>query len=251
MIIYLAGTNKKQLARMTQSGFILESFAYIQKHLNELPLLLKNKVMMDSGAFTFIGRGKKKQQKINWEAYIEQYAKFVRENNIADYIELDIYSVVGKKRTEVLREYLEKLVGWKSIPVWHRYLGLEYWYELLKEYKYVAIGASGRYDSAWCRSHPEILKSLVLNALKHGARVHGLGYTELAQLDEIKFASVDSTTWVNGQRFGEMHRFNGSRIVKIRSAHSEIKTIKGTEDDLKTYNFTEWVKYQQWAVKNL
>ncbi len=250
MKIYLAATTGKELALITEPAYILESYAYISKHTNDLPLLLRNKVMMDSGAFTFIGRGEKRQRSINWEVYLEEYAAFVRRHKIKDYLELDIYSVIGKEKTEELRLKLETLIGSPSIPVWHRFLGLQYWYELLEQYKYVAIGASGRYDSAWCRSHPDMIRSLVLVARQQGVRVHGLGYTELKQLNEIPFESVDSTTWVNGGRFGEMHKFNGSKILKMQSASKGLR-MKASVTESRAHNFLQWIKYQEWSEKNL
>ena len=47
---------------------------------------------------------------------MNDYADFVRENKIKNYVEMDIESVIGLEETEKLRARLEKRVGWKAFP---------------------------------------------------------------------------------------------------------------------------------------
>ena len=59
MIVYLAGTNKKQIESLQSPISVLESFAYMKKHADTIDLLLANNFILDSGAFTFIGQNLK------------------------------------------------------------------------------------------------------------------------------------------------------------------------------------------------
>jgi hypothetical protein len=127
MIIYIAGANTRQLRTLIRKAYILESFAYIKKHSSDLSLLMQNNILLDSGAFTFIGKSKKKidTKNLDWEGYITEYANFINKHKIDLFIELDIYSVVGLERTEALRGRLEMITEKQAIPVWHRYLGTD------------------------------------------------------------------------------------------------------------------------------
>lgn len=248
MIVYLAGINKKQLLNVKGSISILESFAYIKKHSDSIDLLLKNNFILDSGAFTFIGKNKKN---IDWELYTDEYINFINKYKIDKYFELDIYSVIGIDKTEKLRNKIEKKTGIKSIPVWHIFLGIEYYKKICQEYKYIAIGASGRHDSKWTRTNPEKLNALVSYAKNKNVKVHGLGYTCLKQLKSIPFYSVDSTTWLNAGKFGEYQKFTGDTIKKIQAASIGKKTKKGIIDAMNENNFNEWIKFQKYALNNL
>lgn len=126
MKIFIAGINASKYLGETlnQIPYILESFYYIQEW--QLPLIKNAKMfLLDSGAFTFMNSQKDKE--INWDVYIERYAKFINDNNIEYFFELDIDVVVGLKEVERLRNKLEKLTNKKCIPVWHKSRGLDYW----------------------------------------------------------------------------------------------------------------------------
>jgi hypothetical protein len=244
MKIYLAGTSPENLRSLEQKANILESFAYMKKHKKDIHLLLRNNFMLDSGAFTFIGD---KKTKINWKQYTEEYAKFINDHDVELFFELDIYSVIGTKETENLRTSIESMTNKKSIPVWHIFLGIDYYKWMVKNYDYIAIGASGRHDSKWTRTNPEKLKALVQYAKKRGTKVHGLGYTVMKTLKQIPFHSVDSTTWQhNGHRFGKIYKFTGNGMKNIHPKKN-VKNKNGLID----HNFKEWVKFQSYAESNL
>lgn len=64
--------------------------------------------------------------------------------------------------------------------------------------------------------------------------------------------SVDSTTWLCGSRFGQLHYFANRVIEKINSVNAgkRLRKLKNPrEADL--HNFSEWVKYQHFAISNL
>lgn len=244
MKVYLAGTTIKELNQIKDKLYILESFAYIKKHEKNLSELLCHEFILDSGAFTFIGQ---KKTKINWDKYVDEYCNFINKHSIKLFFELDIYSVIGINKTEQLRDKIELITGRQSIPVWHIFLGVDYFKMLCEKYKYIAIGASGRHDSKWTRTNPEKLNALVVYAKQKGVKVHGLGYTVLKQLKLIPFYSVDSTTWLNAGKYGEFQKFTGTSIKKTQASSIGKKTIRENMPKMQLHNFNEWVKYQKYA----
>ena len=140
------------------------------------------------------------------------------------------------------------MTGKQCIPVWHKIRGLDEYKKMCDEYPYVAVGASGKNeDSAWVKTHPDLLRQLVRMAHSKNAKIHGLGYTNLKLLPTMHFDSVDSTTWTIGSRYGCLCKFDGKSIKKSRAP--EGKRLIG---DMKVtlINYVEWIKYQQYMERS-
>ena len=246
MNIYLAGDNykKDKFKISTKDVNVLESYFYLRKQDWMFPLIKEfNNFLLDSGAFTFISQTK--NHKINWDNYIEEYADFINKNNIKLFFELDIDSIIGIKEVERLRDKLEKLTNKKCIPVWHISRGHDYWLKMIKEYNYVAIGGIAIKEIK--QKHYPIFKQLIKEAHIEDCKVHGLGFTNLKGLTKYKFDSVDSTSWLSGNRFGSVYKFNGTTMVKIDKQKGQ--RIKNKETAMN--NFIEWVKFCKYAEKYL
>jgi hypothetical protein len=245
MKVYLAGCSWEKL--WGDVGFFdffrLESFFYISEH--EKPMIRKYRsFLLDSGAFTFMN-DKKNAYGINWDDYVEKYARFINEYNISLFFELDIDSVVGIKEVERLRDKLEYLTNKKCIPVWHKSRGLEYYKQMCKNYDYIAIG--GIITREIKRVEYPIFSNLLKIAKENNTKVHGLGLTNMEAIKTYKFYSVDSTTWLSGNKFGKIYVFENNKINIIeKPENTRIKTIKAAEN-----NFKEWIKFQKYAEKYL
>lgn len=222
--------------------YILESFYYADETTEKL-IPYFGDFLLDSGAFTFIQNSK---AHINWDEYIEKYADFIKRNKVQKYFELDIDSIVGYDQVLKYREKLEKLVGWQSIPVWHRQRGLDEYIRHCKEYSYIAIGGIAIKEIK--RNEYPIFHKLLKEAHQRDCKVHGLGFTQLKELPKYKFDSVDSTAWTAGNRFGYLYYFDGSTMRKIHAKKGQ-RIIKPREAAL--INYTEWIKYQQYAERFL
>jgi hypothetical protein len=245
MKLYLAGIQgkAKDFVFNDTRPYILESYFYIKDQsewIDKLKPFFKN-FLLDSGAFTYLNGAK---ANVNWDNYIEQYADFINKHNIDLFIELDIDSVVGLKEVERLRIKLENLTNKKCIPVWHKSRGLDYWEQMTKNYNYVAIG--GIVTQEIKRTEYDIFKPLLKIAYKNNCKVHGLGFTNLQGLKKYKFYSVDSTAWVYGNRGGYLYKFNGETIIKIQPKGLRLKSKEGA-----IHNFSEWLKFSQYAENNL
>lgn len=260
MKVYIAGDNtKKKILREQLYGCdfftgenalksinILESFYYLRKN-EEFMTLVKHfgSFMLDSGAFSFMSGSHKGG--INWDEYIEEYAAFINRWNVQLFFELDIDSVVGLTEVERFREKLEALTGKKPIPVWHRNRGKEYFIKMCENYPYVALGGivtkeidRKKYETAF----PWFIKT----AHDHKCKIHGLGYTTVANLKKYHVDSVDSTAWLYGNRGGYLYKFN-PRTGLLEQLSKEGCRLKSREGAVN--NFNEWVKFGKYAENHL
>jgi len=246
MKIYLAGVETYHTYFPEQDYIdipILTTFYHLSKK-KELPkYAFSDSLILDSGAFTFFS-GKK----VDWNEYVDKYIDFINKTNRDLFFELDIYKIIGLKETEMIRSKIELQTGRKSIPVWHIFLGIDYYKKLCEDYDYIAISASGAYDSKWTRTNFDQLRKLVLYAKNKGTKVHGLGYTSTNKLKDIPFYSVDSTSWISGMKFGNIHQFNGRTIKTLKRPDNTIMINPRLR--LKN-NFNEWIKFQKYANENL
>lgn len=199
--------------------------------------------MLDSGAFSFMNSGSSNQE---WNRYIEEYAEFIKKNNVEKFFELDIDVIVGYDQVKEYRYILERLVNKPSIPVWHKSRGYEEFLRLCEEYPYVAIGGIAIKNIR--QDEYKYFTRMIREAHKRNSKIHGLGFTGSDNLKKYHFDSVDSSSWNTGVRYGNLYMFNGNRIVmQKRKADTRVGDMRG----LNAHNFTEWVKFQKYAETHL
>jgi hypothetical protein len=240
MKVFLAATSDKSfIPNITDSKYILESFYYFQEW--QVPLIKKSEMfLLDSGAFTFMS-GKKSN---DFDGYLTQYIDFIRKHDVEYFFELDIDSVVGYEKVKQLRKRLEQETGKKCIPVWHKSRGKDEFLKMCDEYDYVAIG--GIVTKEITKDQYPFFTWFLNEAHKRGCKVHGLGFTSIADLPKYHFDSVDSTSWKSGGRFGQLHIYKNGTIKTITQ-----KSKRAVYRAIDTNNFNEWLKYQKYADKNL
>lgn len=226
-----------------EGAYILRSFYYMNEFVKSI--IPKCKMfLLDSGAYTFMANQK---GLIDWQKYVKEYARFINENKIQYFFELDIDSIVGYEKVKEYRKLLEKETGKKCIPVWHKSRGKDEFLKMCDEYDYVAIG--GIVTKEITKDQYPFFTWFLNEAHKRGCKVHGLGFTSLKDLTKYKFDTVDSTAWTTGNRFGgKVYFFNGKTIVNVDKP--QFKKIKD-HTALAHHNFNEWLKYQRYADKNL
>lgn len=237
MKIFLAGSGWDIWLKENFYDFnYLESFYYISKKAVHF-ISKYNDFLLDSGAFTFMNNS---ENNTNWDEYVERYADFINKHDIKHFFELDIDVIVGINEVERLRSKLERLTNKKSIPVWHKSRGKDYWLKMVKDYDYVAIG--GIVTKEIKPSEYKYFTWLLNEAKKENCKVHGLGFTNLKGLKKYPFYSVDSTSWLSGNRFGAVFYFDGKTLQKInKKERQRVKTKK-----VKKNNFYEWVKFSKY-----
>lgn len=243
MDIFLAGTYSRSYLATPAKIAVLESFYYILEWM--IPYIQNHwHFMLDSGAFTFMG-DPSNSSGVDWDEYLDQYIKFINRVGIDLFLELDIDNVVGIEEVERLRTRLEEGTGKQCIPVWHKDRGLDYWYQMCREYDYVAIG--GIVTGEISRTEYKHFPSLLDIAREHNTKVHGLGFTNLSGLTKYPFYSVDSTAWLYGNRGGFVYEFNGETIIKHYPHDDQVLESRKAA----IHNFKEWLKFQRYAKENL
>jgi len=246
MKIYLAGEGYKPfLSDEFYDFYRLASFTYIQKDKVEITAIPKFKdFILDSGIFTYLNG--KDPTKVDWDEYLHRYAAFVRENQIKNYVELDIDKAIGLAAVEKLRSRLNKMVGWDCIPVWHFGRGYDKWLEVCKDYSYVCFGAFLT-DGLDKNKYPYITQFLN-DAKKNNCKVHGLGFTVFDWLKKLPFYSVDSSSWTAGNRYGHACAFRRDRVLNVGKP---IGHKVADHRKLASHNFYEWIKFSQYTENTL
>tara|TARA_R110000744_G_scaffold45241_4_gene100482 strand:- start:2462 stop:3244 length:783 start_codon:yes stop_codon:yes gene_type:complete len=233
-----------------KSIYTLQSFfdykSMSEKKHREIELFIKKSSLfiLDSGAFSFFGNN---NTEVDWDSYISNYCDFINKHKIKNFIELDIDNLVGIKEVERIREVITQKTGLKPIPVWRPSRGLKYWDYMIKNFSFVAISASGKYDSSWTRGKDgEVaIKKLTRLAAENNCKVHGLGYTSITKMKYTGFYSVDSTAWLSSQKFG-------GAIKLFNPNQGNFKTIKKQnglrlKQSVRAHQFNEWIKFQKYA----
>lgn len=217
--------------------YILESFYYAKDPLMDYRKSGKCKdFMLDSGAFTFINS----VGTVDFEKYAYEYADFINRHGVDKFFEIDIDAIKGLAYSEKLRGIIERETGKQSIPVFHRSRGKQYFVDMCKAYKYVALGGIAIKDIK--RDEYKYFNWFCDTAHKYGCKIHGLGFTPPRDAKEYRFDSIDSSTWNAGARYGQLHVFDGKSIVTTPPAQGK----RGRREPLKHQNFSAWVAYQNY-----
>ena len=249
MTVYLAGTEGQDeifthSVKPWREIAMLQSYYYLR---TKKAVHIPDRFLLDSGAFTFIVGDKSKQ--VNWDEYVDQYAAFVKKHNVRRYFELDIDVIVGYDLVKQLRARLESKVGWQSIPVWHKGRGKDEFLKSCESHKYVAIG--GIVSKEIKPNEYGVFPWFIRQAHEKGAKIHGLGFTSLAGLMRCHFDSVDSTTWLVGDRFSNICRFECVKGKwQMTQKHHYGKRCEDVAK-LRQFNFNQWVRFQEYAETHL
>lgn len=240
MKVFLAASSShKRLTQIGESMYMLESFYYVQEW--QIPMIRSCKMfLLDSGAFTFMSSAKA----ANFDDYLTRYIDFINKYDIKFFFELDVDSVVGYEKVKEYRRRLEEGTRKKCIPVWHKSRGKAEFLKMCDEYDYVAIG--GIVTKEITKEQYPFFTWFISEAHKRGCKIHGLGFTSVADLPKYHFDSVDSTSWKSGNRFGQLHFFDGETI---RTQTQKGKRAIGKKID--ENNLCEWLKFQKYAEVNL
>ena len=179
MNIFLAGNIGKKIPNeyiQYKAPFVLQTFfdmMFWDEELCKKAIRTPKMFFLDSGAFSFMNSAKS----VDFSKYLDQYVLFVNRFNVQYFFELDLDVVIGVQETQKMTRYLEKKTQRQCISVFHACRKMDGWRQMIREYKYVAIGASGITDECKWVNNTKLLRTLVTMAHQNGCKVHGLGYT--------------------------------------------------------------------------
>jgi len=219
-----------QSYRFAECRFNLMSFLYIgnkgdqwfQARANSKPDV---KWMIDSGGHSF----RKEKFCPKWPdiAWFDDFARRYRDWTITNkdkvslIANLDIDNVVGMQKMIEWDDEIFRPIERSGIPVcyvWHEAYGFDYWMKMCREHEYV--GLPGHLTEA------EFHK-MMRPAMMNGCRVHGFAATKSYILGHVPLATVDSTSWKAGERFGQTFVFeSGSLRVFDKNQKDQRKRYK-------------------------
>lgn len=248
MKIYIACASLDGIEDMVPNSDILIAYPYIHKCDTNMALISQSRnFILDSGVFTMINSGKR----FDIDKYVDEYAEFIRDHKIKQYVEMDVDQIYGVEKTRKLRERIENRVGWQSIPVWHTIRGKESFEEDCRNYDYIALGYFLT-EGLSSQLTIKYAKAFVKRAHELNCRIHGLGFTRTTLLDKIPSDSVDSSTWSISKRYGHVSKYDPKRnIIQQMPKPAGTRMKEGAYIQMGQYSFREWRKYQDWAYKNL
>ncbi|MBU2527662.1 MAG: hypothetical protein KKC03_13785 [Bacteroidetes bacterium] len=216
-----------------------------------------DKIILDSGAFSVWNKG----VKIDINKYKEKI-KLVPKNWIK--VSLDVIPKTGSTSKEIekccdesLENFLFLYKADKNIlPVFHYGESSKYLKKYLDRCGY--IGLSPANDTM------EVVKRRFLSEcfsiVKDSCKTHGFGYCSSRGLTIFPFYSIDSTTWLNGGKYGEIHKFRMGNIFRNKSLDVNSLLIPLNECSLldkndskgtirSYYNLLEWIKFEKFVTE--
>lgn len=224
-IMFFSAASPKDAGLVLNAGIneILVSYHYLRKRkrafMEEIlqPMYERDGLFMtDSGGFSFIS-GKIEDSYYTeefWIPYLEEYVEWVQENSkyifVAANMDLDRFvgrDVVDKWNEKYFRP-LEKYVqviylahrDWDNI--YSDPTGLRRFKQYCDRYDYVGINQTMKDYSS------KIIG--IANATK--TRVHGFAWTSIPMIMSQPLFSVDSSSWLSGQRYGTTYVHDGKNF---------------------------------------
>jgi len=227
--------------------YLLESFYTLsrsRKRQYYIDTMLQNTkiFLLDSGAFTFMNTLTDITEK-ELDYFVEDYAKFIVDNDIQLFFEMDVDAVLGYEKVLEYREFLEKTTKKKCIPVWHRSRGYEEWKKMLNSgYKIVAIGGFVIKEIKLPKELPYV-NTLIKQAHRKNILVHGLGVSGFSYLNKTLFDSVDSTSWVQAPAYGRIAFIDINRKTIISKSKHEVVggNKRGIHSKLRRLTLKKWL----------
>jgi hypothetical protein len=249
-IPYFSVTPSKKFMKLferAQVKNVLISYHYIRQDLSYSIELMKRVqdwggcFMVDSGIFSFAMDKNFDVAGFDWVGYTQEYVDFLYKYK--DYIyqacNLDADTLLGHEDVvKANKQYFEPLE--KDLTIFyvaHKNVGTEgdlgIFKEYCKKYRCVAVNESmSKYAS-----------DIYQIARQNNTVIHGLAWTKPTLLKECPMFSVDSSSWVNYQKYGATVFFDG---VNFNQYDKDNKPIRRT---LKKYCDKYGVLYEEFCTE--
>jgi len=212
MKIYFAGSENKTHFRELKKYNVkhyLCSYWYIEgnKSTDGKWIFNDEDVMLDSGGFTARIRGV--------EIDVKRYAKFINKHNVKLAINLDTNNV---EETLKNQKFLQENTSAYILPVYHLsdFKNKKYRYLIEKysdEYPFICVGGMAGGNNK--KEEVKMFLDYVYTKVRTKCKIHGLGLTGVKFLHRYPLYSVDSTSWLSGQRVGSITDFKNGKYVSV------------------------------------
>lgn len=232
--IFFSGAEKSTLAsELITNGVeaLVFSYFYVSRRESDWAgtrrLLVKNpnvKVFLNSGSYTY--RSARVKNLPLPDKYYRQYLDFISlyARHFEYVAEFDLDGIWTPEAIEQAREELWKL-NVNVVPVWRKERGVDVFKSYLADprVKCIAIAPDQK------NGHKETGKYVSM-ALLAGKQVHGIAMTKFqTTLKNIHYTSVDSNSWMAGDRYGDIYIFEHNKWTLLPS------TEKGARERYQHY----------------
>lgn len=207
---------------------VLISYHYIRKYPDQVERYLKKirewggLFMTDSGAFSFFNDKNFNPDTFDWNSYLQEYTDWLDAHS--DYVytacNLDVDALVGHRQVQQWnKDYFEPLEEKMNIAyVAHSIKAsdgsdLDMVKEYTQKYNYVAVSEEYR----------DNVSAIYQLAKKNKCAIHGLAWTKPTVLRDYPFHSGDSSSWVNYQKFGTTHFWDGVNFSQHDGQNKHIR----------------------------
>lgn len=198
-------------------------------------------ILLDSGGYAT------KTKLIDHDEHMAAYQTFV-EANIDRLTLVTEYDPVGSAPDWITgwrNDFWDTLPPEKFMPIWHQRYGLQELERLAERYDHLGITKTDRNITAR-------LNGLVQ---RYGVELHGVAITRPDDLNQVKFSSAMSTSWISPMRYGETHVWDGHHLRwypqkmknQARKRHRTLFTKAGfdaeaiaKDDSTEVARFTVW-----------
>lgn len=207
------------------TGSLLLSYWYTRKA--DMDRLLAphagSAIFADSGAYSAMTTGA--------EIDVHDYAQWLIrwKHHFTVYSNLDVVGnalATGRNQT-----ILEDQYGLTPMPVFHTGEPWDWLERYATQYDYIALGGMARKEYQAKTLIPWAIRCF--RTVGDAAGFHGFGATDWSMMSSLPWKSIDSTTWMAGNRFGAQLIFARSRLFQTR-AH----LLAQYEPDLKNLGYT-------------
>lgn len=233
--IFMAGAEVETLTRaLVDNGvrWILYSFYYIHdfkkadfihRMQDEHPQI---EWLLDSGAFTYWAQKKSGKVLPDPDRYVKLYFDYLDQygERWCRVAEPDLDMPGGEIGTWKVNKWREEmLTRWPHLPVmpvYHGWRTRQAWTEYCQDprIKHLSFGQAA--------GNVGILRQLCLEARKYNKPVHGFGFTRVnTSLKMVPCSSVDSTSWVMGQKFGTIYVFKNNKLTTLNSDKKDLRKL--------------------------
>ena len=178
------------------------------------------RILIDSGAFSF--HVNTMPAGTDPEAYFQDYLEWCKRNRDLFHrcVELDLDDIVGEATVHAWRGEM-RAEGIDPVYCWGPARGRKGWLEACDDpaIDYMAVGGG------WA-SDPRAA-NMVRRAQARGKKVHGMGFTETIHgLHRMQYYSVDSTSFLKGQKFGTLFLFLHRRLLQLDTDPAERERVR-------------------------
>lgn len=255
MKLFFAGAESKVYMNTLRDNGVtrtLESAYYLNFKKTPNELAFKD-YLLDSGGFSF--------RKFNKSVAVTTYIDYINAHNIKICFNLDTADVRETLKNQTL---LNRHTNAYVIPVYHYsdYIDPKH-RGLLEEFagRFPYVAAAG--VNATSRPERDNFYAYVFKTVRDKVLIHGLAATSPVLMEKFPFYSVDSTTWLNPERYGAslefkkgtVHNVQSLRVVreKSRALHNRqfIEPKDRLKSSIKTFLDAEEYFTKLWSARGI